>query len=67
MLITVPLCFSYYFNVYIFSAILVIYLTQWLTYSDDTATVIFHSFVMLCYISPLFGAMLADGYIGKYR
>lgn len=48
-------------------AILVIYLTQMLKMDDNTATAIYHAFNMLCYFSPLFGAMLADSLLGKYK
>jgi len=51
----------------LFSAILVMYLTQRLDFSRDTATVLFHSFTALCYIMPLFGAILADSYFGRYK
>ena len=48
-------------------AILILYLTRVLALGDDTATAVFHSFLMLCYFTPLFGAMIADGWLGKYR
>jgi solute carrier family 15 oligopeptide transporter 1 len=51
----------------IVSAILAIYLTNVLLYNDDDATVIYHVFTMLCYFFPLFGAMLADTFLGKFR
>jgi len=49
------------------SAILIIYLTGQLKFSDSKATAIYHMFVFVAYFSPLFGAILADGHIGKYR
>ena len=55
--------FSYYWM----RAILILYLTRVLSLGDNTATAVFHSFSMLCYFTPLFGAMLADGWLGKYR
>ena len=48
-------------------AILIIYLTGQLKFSDSNATAIYHMFVFVAYFSPLFGAILADGHIGKYR
>jgi solute carrier family 15 oligopeptide transporter 1 len=51
----------------IVSAILAIYLRNILLYSDDDATVIYHAFVMMCYFFPIFGAMLADSLLGKFR
>ena len=50
-----------------FPAILVLYLTDWLNFSDDTSTAIYHAFTFMCYFTPLFGAVLADGYIGRYK
>lgn len=55
------------FSYYGMHAILVIYLTQMLKMDDNTATAIYHAFNMLCYFSPLFGAMLADSLLGKYK
>ncbi|XP_056012764.1 solute carrier family 15 member 2-like isoform X2 [Ostrea edulis] len=55
------------FSYYGMRAVLILYLTKWLGFSEDVGTSIFHSFVMLCYFSPLLGAILADGYIGRYK
>jgi len=52
---------------FVFAAILILYLTTWLNFDDSTATSIYHAFVVLCYFSPLLGAIIADGYLGKYR
>jgi solute carrier family 15 oligopeptide transporter 1 len=52
---------------FVVSAILAIYLRNVLGYNDDDATVIYHVFAMLCYFFPLFGAMLADTLLGKFR
>ncbi|XP_078323604.1 solute carrier family 15 member 1-like isoform X2 [Crassostrea virginica] len=55
------------FSYYGMRAVLILYLTNWLGFSEDVGTAIFHSFVMLCYLSPLIGAVLADGYLGRYK
>lgn len=55
------------FSYYGMRAVLILYLTNWLDFSEDVGTAIFHSFVMLCYFSPIIGAILADGYIGRYK
>ena len=55
------------FSYYGMKAILILYLTRVLAFGDNTATAVFHSFSMLCYFTPLFGAMMADGWLGKYR
>ncbi|XP_048237757.1 solute carrier family 15 member 1-like isoform X1 [Haliotis rufescens] len=47
--------------------ILVLYLTNWLRFSPDSATAIYHGSSMLAYFSPILGAVIADGYIGRYR
>ena len=49
------------------SAILSIYFKSKLHFSEDTSTVIYHTFSMLCYFTPIFGAMLADQFFGKFR
>lgn len=43
-----------------------LYLTHKLGYDEETATVLFHVFTMLVYIFPLVGALIADGWLGKY-
>ena len=51
---------------FIVAAILVLYMTSWLGFDNDLATEIFHTYVVSAYVMPLFGAMLADGVLGKY-
>jgi len=48
-------------------AILGIYLHKKLHLSEDTSTVIYHSFAMLCYFTPIFGAMIADQLLGRFK
>lgn len=55
------------FSYYGMKAILVIFMTIALGFEDDTATAIYHAFNVVCYFTPLFGAMLADGWLGKFR
>ncbi|XP_025836565.1 peptide transporter family 1 isoform X2 [Agrilus planipennis] len=47
--------------------ILSLYLTDILLYSESTATVIYHTFVVLVYFFPIIGAMIADSFLGKFR
>uniref|UniRef100_A0A0M3ICN9 Solute carrier family 15 (Oligopeptide transporter), member 1 n=1 Tax=Ascaris lumbricoides TaxID=6252 RepID=A0A0M3ICN9_ASCLU len=47
-------------------AVLTLYVMNIMAFSDNNATVLFHSFIVLCYTTPLFGSILADGYIGKF-
>ncbi|XP_017870946.1 PREDICTED: peptide transporter family 1 [Drosophila arizonae] len=55
------------FNYYGMRAILVLYLTRKLGYNEETATVLFHVFTMLVYVFPIGGALVADGWLGKYK
>ena len=50
-----------------FSAVLSLFLNQVIGYSEDTATILYHAFTGLCYFTPIFGAVLADSFFGKYR
>ncbi|VDK63646.1 unnamed protein product [Anisakis simplex] len=48
------------------SAVLTLYVMNILAFSDDNATILFHSFIVLCYTTPLLGSIIADSYIGKF-
>ncbi|ESN91171.1 hypothetical protein HELRODRAFT_90377, partial [Helobdella robusta] len=54
------------FSFYGMRAILVIFLWKALNYEKEAATAIYHTFIVLCYFSPVIGAMIADGWLGKY-
>lgn len=55
------------FSYYGMRAVLVLYLTNVLLLEESRATALYHIFIMLCYFTPMFGAMIADGLLGKYR
>lgn len=55
------------FSYYGIRTVLFIYLTTFINIGPDTATAIYHSFTVVCYFTPLMGAIIADGYIGLYR
>ncbi|XP_036221344.2 peptide transporter family 1 isoform X1 [Bactrocera oleae] len=55
------------FNYYGMRTILVLYLSRQLGYSDDTATVIFHIFTMFVYFLCVFGAIVSDSWLGKFK
>jgi proton-dependent oligopeptide transporter, POT family len=63
------------FSYYGMRAILVVYMTQYLMngagesdyMSEEEAKGYFHLFVSAVYMTPLLGALLADGFLGKYR
>jgi dipeptide/tripeptide permease len=47
-------------------AVLVLFLTNQLDFGDDSATALYHAFIMLCYLLPLLGAIISDSCLGKY-
>jgi dipeptide/tripeptide permease len=47
--------------------VLTLYMMNVLKMSADSATRYYNGFNVLCYLTPLFGCILADGYIGKFR
>ena len=49
------------------SAVLSLYLTQMLKFSEDDATILYHGFNFLCYFTPLLGAIIADSFFGKFK
>ncbi|KAI8521808.1 hypothetical protein Bbelb_015620 [Branchiostoma belcheri] len=55
------------FSYYGMRAVLILYLTKFLGFNEDVGTGLYHAFVMLCYFSPLLGAMLADSWLGRYK
>ena len=44
-----------------------LYLNTSLGYSESTATQIYHAFILCCYFTPVIGAWISDGYLGKFR
>ena len=63
------------FSYYGMRAILIVFMTQYLLNADGTAAMLsedqakgwFHLFVSAVYFTPLLGALIADGWLGKYR
>ncbi len=63
------------FSFYGMRSILIIFMTQYLmsssgvrdTMSESQATGWFHQFVAAVYLLPVMGAILADGFLGKYK
>ncbi|MBK8816792.1 MAG: POT family MFS transporter [Methylococcaceae bacterium] len=63
------------FSYYGMRAILVVFMTQYLTGSDGSLSVMseqeaqgyFHLFVSSVYFMPIFGALVSDGFLGKYN
>ncbi|KAG7271407.1 hypothetical protein CRUP_031219 [Coryphaenoides rupestris] len=55
------------FSYYGMRAVLVLYFRYFLRWDDDTATSIYHTFVALCYLTPILGAIVADSWLGKFK
>ncbi|XP_067636366.1 peptide transporter family 1-like [Eurosta solidaginis] len=48
-------------------SILVLYLSGKLGYNSDDATIIFHIFVMSSFFLSIFGAIISDSWLGKFK
>uniref|UniRef100_V9KDK8 Solute carrier family 15 member 2 n=1 Tax=Callorhinchus milii TaxID=7868 RepID=V9KDK8_CALMI len=55
------------FSFYGMKAILTLYFTSFLHWDDNLSTAIYHAFTGLAYFTPVFGALIADSWLGKYR
>lgn len=55
------------FSYYGMRAVLVLYFTYFLKWDDNLATAIYHTFVALCYLTPILGAIVADSWLGKFK
>nr|XP_022904377.1 peptide transporter family 1-like [Onthophagus taurus] len=54
------------FSYYGMRAVLSIYLTDIILYSKSDAKIIYHTFAFMVYFFPVFGAMIADSWLGKF-
>ncbi|XP_031438945.1 solute carrier family 15 member 1b [Clupea harengus] len=55
------------FSYYGMRAVLVLYFTYFLRWDENTAISIYHTFVALCYLTPIMGAIVADSWLGKFK
>lgn len=55
------------FSYYGLRTILFIYLTNFIKLDQNSAIALYHAFTVLCYFTPVIGAIIADGYLGLYR
>lgn len=55
------------FSYYGIRTVLFLYLTNFIKMEQHSATAIYHAFTVICYFTPVFGAILADGYLGLYK
>lgn len=49
------------------TAVLVLYFKYFLQWDDNLSTAIYHTFVALCYLTPILGALVADSWLGKFK
>ena len=49
------------------TAVLVLYFKYFLQWDDNLSTAIYHTFVALCYLTPILGALIADSWLGKFK
>ncbi|NXF76954.1 S15A1 protein, partial [Sclerurus mexicanus] len=55
------------FSYYGMRAVLTLYFKYFLNWDDNFSTVIYHTFVALCYLTPILGAIIADSWLGKFK
>ncbi|XP_027794642.1 solute carrier family 15 member 1 [Marmota flaviventris] len=55
------------FSYYGMRAILILYFTNFIGWDDNLSTAIYHTFVALCYLTPILGALIADSWLGKFK
>uniref|UniRef100_A0A2K6SDA1 Solute carrier family 15 member 1 n=3 Tax=Saimiri boliviensis TaxID=27679 RepID=A0A2K6SDA1_SAIBB len=48
-------------------ALLILYFTNFIRWDDNLSTAIYHTFVALCYLTPILGALIADSWLGKFK
>ncbi|KAK1341976.1 hypothetical protein QTO34_016728 [Cnephaeus nilssonii] len=54
------------FSYYGMKALLILYFTRFFKWDDNLSTAIYHTFVALCYLTPILGALIADSWLGKF-
>ncbi|GMT07867.1 hypothetical protein PENTCL1PPCAC_30041, partial [Pristionchus entomophagus] len=54
------------FSYYGMRTVLTFYILNVLKFDESTSTIFFNAFSILCYLTPLLGSIIADGYIGKF-
>ncbi|KAK9972880.1 hypothetical protein ABG768_023642 [Culter alburnus] len=55
------------FSYYGMKAVLVLYFKYFIGWDNDFSTTIYHTFVALCYLTPIMGAIIADSWLGKFK
>lgn len=65
LLLIVELCER--FSFYGIRSVLLIYFAQQLYMTDVNASYYYHFYIVICYITPILGGIIADQYWGKYK
>nr|XP_033802595.1 solute carrier family 15 member 2 isoform X2 [Geotrypetes seraphini] len=55
------------FSYYGMKAVLTLYFLYYLHWDETLSTTVYHAFSGLCYFTPIFGAVIADSWLGKFR
>ncbi|XP_069826799.1 solute carrier family 15 member 1 [Dendropsophus ebraccatus] len=55
------------FSYYGMRAVLVLYFKYFIQWDDNLSTVVYHTFVAVCYLTPILGAIIADSWLGKFK
>ncbi|XP_022358396.1 solute carrier family 15 member 1 [Enhydra lutris kenyoni] len=55
------------FSYYGMRALLILYFRRFIGWDDNLSTAIYHTFVALCYLTPILGALIADSWLGKFK
>ncbi|XP_032352628.1 solute carrier family 15 member 1 isoform X1 [Camelus ferus] len=55
------------FSYYGMRALLILYFRYFIGWDDSLSTTIYHTFVALCYLTPILGALIADSWLGKFK
>uniref|UniRef100_A0A8C3VXK6 Solute carrier family 15 member 1 n=1 Tax=Catagonus wagneri TaxID=51154 RepID=A0A8C3VXK6_9CETA len=55
------------FSYYGMRALLILYFRLFIGWDDNLSTAIYHTFVALCYLTPILGALIADSWLGKFK
>ncbi|KAM5288071.1 solute carrier family 15 member 1 [Ctenodactylus gundi] len=55
------------FSYYGMRAILVLYFRNFIGWDDNLSTAVYHTFVAVCYLTPILGALIADSWLGKFK
>ncbi|KAM3677663.1 solute carrier family 15 member 1 [Ammospiza maritima maritima] len=55
------------FSFFVTAGVLIIYCINFLRWDVRVTAAIYHTFVALCYLTPILGAIIADSWLGKFK